>query len=88
MQTPRHRVGVRRAPQPRAVLQHAHPRRGKETHLGAELSGLLAAVIEIFGQAAIEEHDGVANVRAVFRAAEAEHIHARLPGDFLRLNAE
>ncbi len=78
-----HLVRVRRVPQPGARLQHADPRRGDKTHLARQLARLLAAIIELAGQFQIEKDHRVAHERPVFRAAEAEHIDSRLPGEFL-----
>ena len=41
---------------------------------------LLAAELKIRCQAAIKEQDGFANRHTVFRAPEAEHVHATAPG--------
>src|SRR5204863_9737135 len=81
-------VGVASVPQPRAVLQHADPGSGEEAHLGRELAGLFAAVIEFFGEFVIEKDYGVADGGAVFGAAETENIDASLPCDFLGSDIE
>ena len=55
---PRHHQrgqGVGRVAQPSAVLQDAGPLRAQVTHLRAQLAGLLAAVVEVFGQLVVEE---------------------------------
>jgi hypothetical protein len=45
--------------------------------------GLLAAVVEFLRHLFVEKHDCLADLSAVFRAAKAKHVDARLPGDFL-----
>src|SRR6185437_6850253 len=65
--------------QPGARFEHADPRSGKKPHLGGELSGLLAAVVEVGGKLMVEEQNGFADGEAVFCAAEAEPIHAVFP---------
>ena len=76
-----HGVGVAAVFEPRAVLEHADPGSGEETHFGGELAGLFAAEGEFFGEFEVEEDDSVSHVGAVFGAAKAEDIHAGLPGD-------
>ena len=78
-QQPRAAVGVFGVLHPGAALQQAHPGRGEKPHLGGELAGLLAAVLEVGGKLAIEEQDGFPDRHAVLRAAEAEHVDAGLP---------
>lgn len=74
--------------QPRAALQHSDPGSGKEAHLRSELACLLAAVIEIRRQGAIEEQDRFADGHAVFGAAKAEDVDAALPCHFGRRAAQ
>ena len=83
-----HGVGVATVLEPGAVLEHADPGSGEETHLGGELAGLFAAEGEFFGEFKIEEDDGVAHVGAVLGAAEAEDINTGLPGDLFGRDIE
>src|SRR5439155_21866649 len=71
-----HRIGVAGVPQPCAILQHTNPGSGEKAHLRSELAGLLATVIEFFGEFGIEEHDSIADGSPVFCAAEAEDVNA------------
>ncbi len=74
--------------EPGPVAQHADPGRGEKAHFGGELAGLFAAVIKLLGEFQIEKHDGLADSDTIFGAAEAQHINAGLPGDFLGGDAE
>src|SRR5437868_5432349 len=74
--------------QPRAVLQHSDPGRGQEAHFGGELAALFAAILKLARKLPVEEHHRLAHSDTVFCAAKAEHIHARLPGDFLGFRAK
>src|SRR5207249_4427844 len=73
-----HRIGVLRVPQPRTVLQHSDPRRGKKTHLRSKLAALFAAVIKFPGQLEIEKHHCLANGGSVLRAIGKELRRATL----------
>jgi len=84
----RHGVRVARVREPGAVFEHPDPRRGEKSHLRAELTGLLAAVVELARELAVEEHHRFAAVAAVFGAAEAENVDTELPGDLFRFRAE
>lgn len=83
-QQPSAAVGVGGVFQPGAGFQQPDPGCRKETHLGCELSGLLAAILEIFGKRPVEEQDRFTHCHAVLGAAETEHIHAGFPAQFRR----
>src|SRR6266540_7061389 len=51
-----HPVRVRRVPQPGAILEHPDPWRSNEPHLACELAALLAAIVELPRQLAIENY--------------------------------
>ncbi len=73
-------IGMAAIAQPGAVFEQPDPGRGEKTHLRRQLARLLAAVVEVIGQGAIEEQDRFAHGHAVLGAAEAQHIHPGLPG--------
>ena len=81
-------VGVVGVLEPGIVLQDADPGRGQVAHLRGQLAGLLAAVVEVFGQGLVEEDDGFAYRHAVLGAAEAQHIDAGFPGQLRRAAAK
>ena len=70
-----HRIRMGGMPQPGAVLKHAHPGRGQESHLGAQLSRLLTAVVELARQVSVEEDHRIPAVGAVFCSTETEDVH-------------
>src|SRR5687767_11101089 len=74
--------------EPGAVFQHPDPGCGEEAHLRTELPRLLAAIVELAGEVAVEEHDSLAPVTSVLGASEAENVDAGLPGDLFRFRAE
>ena len=69
-----HGIGVGGVAEPGAVAEHADPGGGEETHLGAELARLLAAVIEFAGEFAIEEDD----VKGLMRSGASDQQIAAL----------
>ena len=74
-------VGVGGVTQPRTVAEDGIPLGGGETHLGGELAGLFNAVVKLAGEIAVEKHDGFGGEQAVFRAAEAQDVDPRAPGE-------
>src|SRR5208337_2184307 len=74
-------IGVGGVSQPCTALQHSHPRGRKKTHLRSQLAGLLAAVIEVRSQLAIEEENCFSNGHAVLGSAEAEYVYSPPPGN-------
>ncbi|MNP09124.1 hypothetical protein D3C76_1012160 [compost metagenome] len=77
-------IGVVAMAQPGAIFQQAYPRCRQKAHLRRQLPGLLAAVVEVFGQLAVEEQDRLTHRHAVLGAAKAQHIDAGLPGQLGR----
>src|SRR5689334_13547302 len=69
-----HRVRVTRMPEPRVVLEHAEPRRRKESHFGCELTRLFASPSEFLRERVVEEDDRLSDGQAVFRPAKTKHI--------------
>ena len=74
--------------QPDVIGQQAAPGRRDEAHLGAELTGLLAAPFEILRQGPVEEHHGLPQRQAVLGTGEAEHVHPHFPGDLGRVHTQ
>lgn len=52
------------------------------------MPGLLAAVVEVFGQLAVEEQNRLTHGHAVLGAAKAQHIYTGFPGQLGRAAAE
>src|SRR6187402_1166525 len=77
-------VCMRRIPQPRTVTQHAHPRRGKKAHLRSKLTGLLAAIVKVLGQAGVKEDYSLTHGHTILRSTEAKNVYASLPGHLRR----
>ena len=75
----RHRVGVSSMFEPGAIFEDADPLGTQKTHLGRELSGLFATVVEFVGEFGAEKDDGLTGVHAIFGAPETEHIDAGTP---------
>ena len=72
-------VGVFGITQPGIVFEDADPWRGEKTHLRRQLTGLLAAVLKVFGQLTVEEQDRLTYRHAVLGATKAEYVNAGLP---------
>ena len=58
-----------------------NPVTGQEPHLRAELTGLLASIIELVSQFFSEKYDRFADGHTVLGAPEAEHVDPGLPGE-------
>src|SRR2546423_2259525 len=74
--------------QPRSLLQQPRPWRGQEAHFRGKLARLLAAVIKVASQLAIEKYHCFPNSKAILCSTERQNIHARFPGDFLWTDSE
>ena len=72
-------IAMRGIAQPGPGFEHADPGRRQKPHLGRQLSGLLAAIIKILREFAVEEQDRFAHGHAVLGATEAEHVDAGAP---------
>ena len=75
----RHRIGMGRVPQPGSGFEYALPLATLEAHLGGELTGLFAAVVELRRQRRVEEHHRLGGVEAVLGAAQGQHVDTRAP---------
>ena len=74
--------------QPRSAFKHSHPRSRQESHLRSKLSRLLASVVEISRQFAIEEQHCLADCHSILGAAKAQHINTAPPGNVGRRTAK
>ena len=74
--------------QPRSALKHPHPRRSEKAHLRSKLAGLLASVVKVRRELAIEKDNRLADRQAILRATKTEDIDAALPGSLRRRAAE
>ena len=83
-----HGIRMRGMAQPGAVLENPEPRRGEKAHFRGELAALHAPPPELLREIAIEEHDRLAERKAVLGAAEGQHVHAGAPCDVGRRAVE
>ncbi len=81
-------VGMPGIFKPSPSCQHADPGRRDKPHLGSQLPGLFAAILELIGQFTIKENNRFSQRHAVFCASQAEHIDSGSPGDIGRSNVE